>query len=89
MGELLERLGRLGVRELMVEAAQVLGPGQRRTAYAVAEEIMRSGGPLVEEEHCTLGSLAATLSTDPADPVWVQSVMDVLHGSVVDCSMTD
>jgi len=48
--ELLGRLRRLGVRELMVEAAQALGPEQRRTAYALAAEIIRSNGPLVEEE---------------------------------------
>ncbi|QEY33408.1 Tellurite resistance protein TerB [Synechococcus sp. RSCCF101] len=88
MDELLERMRRLGVHELMVEAAQALSPEQRRTAYAVAAEIMRSDGPLVEEERCMLGTLATTLSMEPGDAQRISSVMDVLHGSVVDCAMT-
>jgi uncharacterized tellurite resistance protein B-like protein len=88
MDDLLSRMREIGVDALMVEAARALGPDQRRTAYAVAAEIMRSDGPLVEEEQTMLRTLASTLEMDPPDADRIEAVMDILHGSVVDCSMT-
>jgi tellurite resistance protein len=68
----------------MEEAAGVLDDRQRHTAYAVAAEIMRSDGPLQEQEQAILADLATTLKLDPEETAKVLEVMDVLHASILE-----
>jgi hypothetical protein len=68
----------------MVEAAEQLNPRQRATAYAVAAEIMRSDGPLQDDERNILTNLATTLNLLEADTASVLAAMDVLHADVLD-----
>lgn len=82
MDGLLTELRRVGPQHLMVEAAEVLNPQQRATAYAVAAEIMRSDGPLQDDERNILGNLAATLSLEPSVTEPVLAVMDLLHADI-------
>jgi tellurite resistance protein len=67
-----------------VEAAAVLDDRQRHTAYAVAAEIMRSDGPLQDQEQAILSDLASTLRLDPEETTKVLAVMDVLHASILE-----
>ncbi|MEB3167940.1 MAG: tellurite resistance TerB family protein [Synechococcaceae cyanobacterium] len=83
MNNLLASLRQKGPQHLMVEAAAVLSPSQRATAYAVAAEIMRSDGPLQPDELNILSNLAATLELSPELTAEVQSVMDLLHADVL------
>jgi tellurite resistance protein len=83
MNDLLAALRAKGPQHLMVEAAEALSPSQRATAYAVAAEIMRSDGPLQDDECNILTNLATTLELDPALTTEVQSVMDLLHADVL------
>ena len=83
MDELLRILRERGATGLMQDAAAVLNERQRHTAYAVAVEIMRSDGPLLEEELRILGSLADHLGLEEAETTKVAEVMDVLHASLV------
>lgn len=83
MDQLLREMRLKGAQHLMVEAAEVLNPRQRATAYAVAAEIMRSDGPLQPDERNILNNLAATLELSGDDTERVLSVMDVLHADVV------
>jgi tellurite resistance protein len=71
-----------GPQHLMVMAAEVLNPEQRATAYAVAAEIMRSDGPLEDDERNILSNLAATLELGDAVTIPVHSVMDLLHADL-------
>jgi tellurite resistance protein len=84
MNTLLEALRAKGAIGLMEEAAGVLDEGQRHTAYAVAAEIMRSDGPLQEQEQAILADLATTLQLDPDETAKVLEVMDVLHASILE-----
>lgn len=84
MDQLLRALRESGPRGLMVDAAAVLDERQRHTAYAVAAEIMRSDGPLVETEIQILAALAEHLHLDPGETGKVVEVMDILHASIVD-----
>jgi tellurite resistance protein len=68
----------------MEEAAAVLDDRQRHTAYAVAAEIMRSDGPLQDQEQAILADLASTLRLDPEETTKVLEVMDVLHASILE-----
>ncbi|MEB3362216.1 MAG: tellurite resistance TerB family protein [Synechococcaceae cyanobacterium] len=83
MNSLLTVLRQKGPQHLMLEAAAVLSPSQRSTAYAVAAEIMRSDGPLHADEVNILGNLASTLELAPELTAEVQSVMDLLHADVL------
>lgn len=83
MNGLLAALRQKGPQHLMVEAAAVLSPSQRATAYAVAAEIMRSDGPLQPDEHNILDNLATTLELAPELTAAVHSVMDLLHADVL------
>jgi hypothetical protein len=83
MDELLRDLRQSGAQHLMVEAAEVLDPKQRATAYAVAAEIMRSDGPLEADERNILSHLAATLNLSIEETDRVLAVMDVLHADVM------
>lgn len=80
---LLADLRRKGAQHLMVDAAAVLSHGQRATAYAVAVEIMRSDGPIQDDEGNILASLAEVLGLESQRVVEIHAVMDVLHASLV------
>jgi len=83
MDRLLRDMRQKGAQHLMVESAEALNPRQRATAYAVAAEIMRSDGPLAEDEKNILNNLAITLELPEEETQKVLSVMDVLHADVV------
>ena len=83
MDQLLRDMRRKGAQHLMVEAAEVLNPRQRATAYAVAAEIMRSDGPLEADERNILSNLATTLGLSTDETERVLSVMEVLHADVM------
>jgi tellurite resistance protein len=83
MDQLLRDMRRKGAQHLMVEAAEVLNPRQRATAYAVAAEIMRSDGPLEADERNILSNLATTLGLSTEETERVLSVMEVLHADVM------
>ncbi|MFN9644729.1 MAG: tellurite resistance TerB family protein [Cyanobacteriota bacterium] len=83
MDRLLRDMRQKGAQHLMVEAAEVLNPRQRATAYAVAAEIMRSDGPLEADERNILSNLAVTLGLPEADTDRVLAVMDLLHADVM------
>lgn len=83
MDRLLRDMRQKGAQHLMVESAEALNPRQRATAYAVAVEIMRSDGPLAEDENNILSNLASTLGLPEEDTQKVLAVMDVLHADVV------
>jgi len=82
MDHLLHRLQRIGAQHLMVEAAAVLSPEQRSTAYAVAAEIMRSDGHLQADERNILDNLATVLELDAALAEQILSVMNLLHADI-------
>jgi tellurite resistance protein len=84
MDDLLQALRAKGSIGLMEEAAGVLDDRQRHTAYAVAAEIMRSDGPLQEQEQAILADLATTLKLDPEETAKVLEVMDILHASILE-----
>jgi len=83
MDRLLRDMRQKGAQHLMVESAEALNPRQRATAYAVAAEIMRSDGPLADDEKNILNNLAITLELPEEDTQKVLLVMDVLHADVV------
>ena len=83
MNGLLKALREKGPQHLMVEAAAILSPSQKATAYAVAAEIMRSDGPLQADEQNILSNLAITLELDPALTAQVHAVMDLLHADLM------
>ena len=83
MNELLAALRQKGAQHLMVEAAEALSPEQRATAYAVAAEIMRSDGPLQDDERNILSNLAVTLDLEQGLTEQVHQVMDLLHADVL------
>ena len=84
MDDLLQALRAKGATGLMEEAAGVLDDRQRHTAYAVAAEIMRSDGPLQEQEQAILAALATTLKLDPDETAKVLEVMDILHACIME-----
>ncbi|MEB3307185.1 MAG: tellurite resistance TerB family protein [Cyanobacteriota bacterium] len=83
LDEILSSLRHKGAQHLMVEAAETLSASQRHTAYAMAAEIMRSDGPLVEDEHNILANLAAVLDLDEALTEDVKNVMNILHADLL------
>jgi hypothetical protein len=83
MDQLLRDMRTKGAQHLMVEAAEVLSPRQRATAYAVAAEIMRSDGPLEPDERNILSNLATTLGLTTEETERVLFVMDLLHADVM------
>jgi len=84
LDRLLSDLRSKGAQHLMVDAAQVLNSDQRATAYAVAVEIMRSDGPLLDDECNILDNLAEVLELDDELTVEVRCVMDLLHADLGD-----
>ncbi len=79
---LLAELRSEGAPAMMAKAAQQLDPHQRRTAFAVAAEIMRSDGELVLEEREILDDLAQRLEIPSSITGQVLEVMDMLHASL-------
>lgn len=84
MDTLLAELRRVGPQHLMVEAAEQLNPSQRATAFAVAAEIMRSDGPLQDDERNILTNLGITLGLSDTDTQPVLAAMDLLHADVIE-----
>ncbi|KEF42247.1 MAG: hypothetical protein ER33_06915 [Cyanobium sp. CACIAM 14] len=84
MDTLLQSLRAKGSIGLMEDAAAVLDERQRHTAYAVAAEIMRSDGPLEDQEQRILADLATTLGLGSEETAKVLEVMDVLHASILE-----
>lgn len=82
MDQLLSELRLKGAQHLMVDAAPALNSDQRRTAFAVAAEIMRSDGSLHEDEHNILGNLAAVLELSIDQTAPLLAAMDVLHADL-------
>lgn len=80
---LLTRLRQQGAQHLMLAAGEVLSRDLRRTAYAMAAEIMRSDGPLEADELNILASLATNLDLAPEEVAPMLGVMDVLHAPVL------
>jgi hypothetical protein len=68
----------------MTKAAEGLEPRLRPTAYAMAAEIMRSDGPLLEQECLILEHLAQIMELDPFQTSRILEVMDVLHASLLE-----
>lgn len=81
--QLLADLRRDGAPILMARAALQLDPHERRTAFAVAAEIMRSDGPLVPDEQQILSDLAAQLEIPDSESARILEVMDILHAELV------
>ncbi|EAQ68772.1 hypothetical protein RS9917_00392 [Synechococcus sp. RS9917] len=82
MDELLQALRQQGAQRLMVTASEALNPQQRRTAYAMAAEIMRSDGPYQDDELNILSNLAEVLMVDARLTNEIQSTMNLLHGEL-------
>ena len=83
LDQLLADLRRKGAQHLMVDAAALLNPDQRQTAYAVATEIMRSDGLLQDDERNILMNLAIVLNLEIDLTAQINRVMDILHASIV------
>jgi len=83
MDRLVAELRHKGAQHMMIDAATVLKPDQRMTAFAVAAEIMRSDGSYQEDELNILSNLATVLALDDAFTFEVMRVMDVLHSDVL------
>jgi uncharacterized tellurite resistance protein B-like protein len=83
MDQLLRRLQQIGAQHLMVEAAALLSPEQRSTAYAVAAEIMRSDGQLLEDEQNILDNLETVLELNPEQTSRILTVMNILHSDLM------
>lgn len=79
---LLADLRRCGAQQLMLTSARALTLRQRRIAFAVATEIMRSDGPLEADESNILASLADTLDLPEDEAAGIFAVMDLLHGDI-------
>lgn len=80
---LLTQLRQQGAQHLMLTAGEVLSRDLRRTAYAVAAEIMRSDGPLEADERNILARLASNLDLASEEVAPMLGVMDVLHAPVL------
>lgn len=87
MDQLLRRLQQIGAQHLMVEAAAVLSPEQRGTAFAAAAEIMRSDGRLQDDEQNILHNLAGVLDLDAGLSEQILSVMNILHSDLTPLSL--
>jgi len=84
MDTLLAELRRVGPQHLMVEAAEQLSASQRATSFAMATEIMRSDGPLQDDERNILTNLAITLKLAEAETAPILAAMDLLHADVLE-----
>ncbi|QPN70420.1 tellurite resistance TerB family protein [Synechococcus sp. CBW1108] len=82
LDSLLKQLREKGAQHLMVDGAAMLNARQRGAAFAVAAEIMRSDGPLQDDEQNILINLAAVLELDSALSSEILRVMDILHAEI-------
>lgn len=82
LNDLLSQLREKGAQHLMVDAAAALNASQRRTAFAMAAEIMRSDGELQDDESNILSNLASAFDLDSHGVAEILRVMDVLHGTL-------
>ena len=82
LDSLLKQLREKGAQHLMVDGAALLNARQRGAAFAVAAEIMRSDGPLQDDEQNILINLAAVLELDSALSSEILRVMDILHAEI-------
>jgi hypothetical protein len=82
MDDMLSALRQIGPQHLMVEAASVLNPEQRATAFAVAAEIMRSDGPLQADEINILDNLQNVLDLSVEQAAPILNVMNILHADL-------
>lgn len=82
MDALVAELRLKGAQHMMVEAAEVLKPDQRMTAFAVAAEIMRSDGRYEQDELNILSHLASVLHLGDNYTFEVMRVMDALHSDL-------
>ena len=82
LDSLLKQLREKGAQHLMVDGAAILNTRQRGAAFAVAAEIMRSDGPLQDDEQNILINLAAVLELDSALSSEILRVMDILHAEI-------
>jgi hypothetical protein len=82
LDSLLKQLREKGAQHLMVDGAAILNARQRGAAFAVAAEIMRSDGPLQDDEQNILINLAAVLELDSALSSEILRVMDILHAEI-------
>jgi tellurite resistance protein len=82
MDTLVAELRLKGAQHMMVEAAEVLKPDQRMTAFAVAAEIMRSDGRYEQDELNILNHLASVLHLSDDYTFEVMRVMDALHADL-------
>ncbi len=82
LNDLLVSLKAQGAEALLLEAGAVLDGPQRLTAFAMAAEIMRSDGPLVEEEQRILDHLSEALQLNAGETSTIMEVMNILHASL-------
>ncbi|MCP9917036.1 tellurite resistance TerB family protein [Cyanobium sp. ATX 6F1] len=82
MNDLLLSLKAQGAEALLLEAGAALDGPQRLTAFAMATEIMRSDGPLVEEEQRILDHLSEALELSADETSTIMEVMNILHASL-------
>ena len=82
MDTLVAELRNKGAQHMMVEAAEVLKPDQRLTAFAAAAEIMRSDGRYEQDELNILNHLASVLDLSDDYTLEVMRVMDALHADL-------
>jgi tellurite resistance protein len=82
MDTLVAELRNKGAQHMMVEAAEVLKPDQRMTAFAAAAEIMRSDGRYEQDELNILNHLASVLLLSDDYTFEVMRVMDALHADL-------
>ena len=83
MDTLVTELRHKGAQHMMIDAAAVLLPDQRMTAFAAAAEIMRSDGSYQQDELNILNNLATVLALDDVFTFEVMRVMDVLHSDLL------
>jgi len=83
MDRLVSDLRLKGAQHMMIDAAPILKAEQRKTAFAVAAEIMRSDGTYQEDEVNILDNLASVLGVDDAFTLEVVRVMNVLHSDLL------
>ncbi|TGG94488.1 MAG: Tellurite resistance protein TerB [Aphanocapsa feldmannii 277cV] len=76
---LLKALREAGPAALLVRASSALNGEERKAAFAVANELMRSDGPLVQAERKLLDDLQHQLELRDHEVEEILRVMDVLH----------
>jgi len=83
MDTLVTELRHKDAQHMMIDAAAVLLPDQRKTAFTVAAEIMRSDGSYQQDELNILNNLASVLALDDVFTFEATRVMDVLHSDLL------